>query len=257
MRHAKDSPLESNREERVRASRSGWHYLYLFISVAGAAAVWGTILLPFHELRKNLVPPDAFLSGGTSFGDTFLYPLPIFPALAIGIILSRFLVRLIPAARTVLEPELGENTKLASRLNKNARWGLLALIVVLPLSYFGALSIWATSPTRIEVRPIFSATVRSYDWSRVGGIETGCTNGRHGVNYHFVLSLADGTDIDLMQDQEWSFEVAYPKIQLALAGRSYGFSNAGLAASCATDMRPSWREMLTYPPTYPHSARTP
>src|SRR5579864_2429573 len=198
MGYAQDSTLASKRDKRVRASRSGWHYLYIFISVAAAFAVWSTIVLPFYALRESLAPPDAFLSGGTVFGNAFLYSSPIYSALAIGMILGRFLARLIPAARTALEPELGEDTKIVSGLNKYARWGLLALIVVLPLCFFGAMSIWATTPARIDVRPIFSATVHSYDWSRVSEIETGCTKGRNNVNYHFVLDLADGTRIDLM-----------------------------------------------------------
>jgi len=258
MGYAQDSTLASKRDKRVRASRGGWHYLFVFISVAASGLVWGAILLPFHAFRKSLVPPDAFLSGGTVFGDVFFYGLPIIPALTIGMILGRFLVRLIPPARTALEPELGENTKIVSRQHKYAKWGLVALIVVLPLCFLGAMGIWATTSTRIEVRPIFSTTVHSYDWSRVSEIETGCTKGRNSVNYHFVLDLADGTPIDLMQDQEWNFETAYPKIQSALEGRSYGFSNAGfVGASCATYTRPSWQEMLTHPPTYQHSAPTP
>ena len=163
MGYAQDSTLASKRDKRMRASRSGWHYLLVFISVAASGAVWGTILLPFYALRESLVPLDAFLSGGTVFGDVFFYGLPIIPALTIGMILGRFLVRLIPAARTALEPELGENTKIVSRQHKYAKWGLVALIVVLPLCFLGAMSIWATTPTRIEVRPIFSTTVHSYD----------------------------------------------------------------------------------------------
>jgi len=120
------------------------------------------------------------------------------------------------------------------------------------------MSIWATTPTRIEVRPIFRATVNSYDWSRVSKIETGCTYGKNrDVSYHFVLDLADGRRIDLMQDNYWSFAAAYPKIQLALEGRSYEFSNTGFVeSSCASNPGPRWQEMLTRPPTYGHSAPT-
>jgi hypothetical protein len=247
---AQDSALASKRHELARAQTSGWHYLLLTIGVAASAAVWGAILLPFYALRQSLVPPDAFLSGGTNFGNTLFLLPPMFPAFAIGLMLARSIVRRIPAARTALEPELGDDTKTVSGLKKYAKWGRLALIAVLPLCLFGAMSTWATTPERIVVRPIFSATVHSYDWSRVKEIETGCTQARIETNYHFVLDLADGTRVDLMQDAPWAFVAAYPKIQLALAGRSYGFSNAAfVGSSCSTHPRASWQKMLTDPPT--------
>lgn len=158
--------------ELAQARSSGWHYLWVAIGAAASAAVWATILLPFYALRQSLVPPDAFLSGGTTFGKILFLLPPMFPAFAVGTMLARSIVRRIPAARTALEPELGDDTKTVSSLKKCASWGRLALIPVLPLCLFGAMSTWATTPERIEVRPIFSATVHSYDWSRVRAIET-------------------------------------------------------------------------------------
>jgi hypothetical protein len=229
-----------SRYQLARVRSSGWHYLYVAISVAASAAVWAAILLPFYALRKSLVPPDAFLSGGTSFSNFLLVLPPMYSALAIGLGLGRSIVRRIPAARTALEPELGD---------EHAKRGRLALIAVVPLCFFGAISTWATTPTRIEVRPIFSATAHSYDWSSVRKIETGCTRGR-GTTYHFVLELADATRIDLMQEDPWGFAAAYPKIQLALRGHSYGFDNSEVVgAPCATYARPNWKVMLTERPT--------
>lgn len=228
--------------------------------MATSGAMWGAILLLAYALRESLLPRDAFLSGGTYFGDTLFFTPPMYPALAIGMILGRLLVRLIPAARTALEPELGEDTKITSGLKKFANSGVLALVAALPLCFCGAMSFWATTPARIEIRPIFSTTVHSYDWSSVREIETGCTSDRS-LNYHFFLDLADGTRterIDLMQNDPWSFAAAYPRIQSALEGQSYGFSNIGfVGAPCATYPRRSWREMLTQPPTHRQSSSTP
>jgi hypothetical protein len=235
--------------ERERASRSGWHYLFVFISVAVAGLVWGAILLPFYALRKSFVPPDAFLFGGTLVGNIFLYAIPVLPALAMSLVPGRFLVRLIPAARVSLEPELGDDAKTTYQLVRLAKWGAITFAAVLPLCFIGAVSLWETSPTVIKIRPIFLATVRSYDWSGVREIETGCTTGKY-TNYHFILDLADGTRIDLLQDDSWSFEDAYPKIQSALQGQFYTFSNAGLVSgSCMSGLGPRWRKMLTLPPT--------
>jgi hypothetical protein len=89
--------------------------------VAASGAVWGTILLTFYALRESPVPPDAFLSGGTGFGNAFFVLPPMYPALAIGMILGRSVVRRIPAARTALEPELGDDTETVSSLNKYAK----------------------------------------------------------------------------------------------------------------------------------------
>jgi hypothetical protein len=241
----------------VRARTSGWHYLFVFISVVASGAVWGAILLPLYALRKSFVPPDAFLSGPTNVGTFFFVLPPMFSAMAIGMIVGRSIVRRIPAARTVLEPELGDDTETVVSLTRYARWGRRALVAVLPLCFFGAMSTWAITPARIEVRPIFSATVHSYEWSRVREIETGCTRGRAGPNYHFVLRLADATRIDLMQNDPSDFAAAYPKIQSALEGRTYGFDHDGVvAARCATYPRPNWKNMLTDPPTDQHSAPT-
>jgi hypothetical protein len=235
--------------ERERARRSGWHYLFVFISVAVAGVTWCAIFLPFYSLRKSLAPSDAFLFGGTIVGNIFLYAISFFPALAMSQVPGRFLVRLIPAARVTLEPELGDDTKTTHQLARLAKLGLIALAAVLPLCFIGAVSLWSTSLKHIKVRPIFSAAVHSYDWSRVRKIETGCTTGRH-TNYHFILDLDDGTRIDLLQDDLSTFADAYPKIQSALAGQSYSFSNAGLVnPSCMSGLGPRWLKMLTLPPT--------
>jgi hypothetical protein len=248
--------LASKRYNLARVRSSGWHYLFVFISAAAAGAVWGTIFLPFYAVQKSLVPPDAFLSGGTVFGNLLFWLPPMYPALAICMILGRSIVRRIPAARAALEPELGDGTRTVSSLERYAEWGRVAMIAVLPLCFLGAMSTWAITPVRIEVRPIFWPTVHSYDWSRVREIETGCREGKS-TSYNFVLELADGTHIDLMQNDPWGFEAAYPKIQSALVGRSYGFSNDGVvAAPCATYAPRSWKEMLTEPPTDQHSAPT-
>jgi hypothetical protein len=250
MSHADDSTSESQWHKLARVRSSGWHYLYVAISVATTLAVWGGIFLPFYALRESLVPPDAFLSGGTALGTIFLWLPPMVPALATSMILGRSIVRRIPAARTALEPELGDDTKTVSSLKKYAKWGRLALIGVLPLCFFGAMSSWATTPARIEVRPIFSATVHSYDWSRVREIETGCTEGsRSGANYHFVLNLTDGTRINLIGYDPWMFAAAYPKIQVALEGRTYGFITDAFAGAPCSFPRPGMQRFLNQPPT--------
>jgi hypothetical protein len=180
----RDSALAGEQDKRARVTRTRWHFLFILISMAASGAMWGAILLPGYALRESLLPRGAFLSGGTYYGDTLFFTPPIYPALAIGMILGRLLVRLIPAARTALEPELGEDTKITSGLKKFAKSGELALVVALPLCLCGAMSFWVTTPTRIEIRPIFSTTASSYDWSSVREIETGCTRDRT-VNYHF------------------------------------------------------------------------
>lgn len=232
----------------ARVRSSGWHYLFVLISVAAAAGIWVAILLPFSALRANGVPLGAFLSGGTGFGNVFLFCPPIYPAIIIGMMLGRRIVQCIPDARVALEPELGD-TKTVSQLRTYAKGGLAALIVVLPLCGFGAVSTWAITPSRIDVRPIFTTTAETYDWSSVRAIRTGCTEGR-GTRYHFVLVLADSTHIDLMQDDPWRFAVVYPRVQLALTGHSYLFDNDGFVrVRCATYPRRSWQNMLTEPPT--------
>jgi hypothetical protein len=237
------------KSEWQRAGRSGWHYLFVFISVAVAGAVWCAIWLPFFALRKSLVPSDAFLFGGMTVGDALLYAIPVFPALAMSMLPGRFLIRLIPSARLTLEPELGDHTKTTRQQAKLAKWGVITFAAGLPFYFIGAVNFWAISPKLIKVRPIFSATLHSYDWSEVREIETGCTTGRY-TNYHLILSLADGTRIDLLRDNFGGFADAYPKIQSALERQSYGFSNAGLAsASCMSGLGPHWQEMLTLPPT--------
>jgi hypothetical protein len=135
MAHPHDSTSASKRYAPDWARLGGWPFLFVFIGAA-SYAVWGAILLPFYALRKSLVPPDAFFSGGggTGVGDFLMMAPPVLSAFAIGMVIGRSVVRRIPPARRALEPELGDGTKLASRLKKYARWGLFALIGALPLS---------------------------------------------------------------------------------------------------------------------------
>jgi hypothetical protein len=247
--------LETAEAKRVRAARNGWHYLFVLICVAVFFPLYGAIRLPFYLVRHILVPSDAFLSGGTSFGNFLFGGLPAYPALAFAMILGRFLVRLIPSTRAALESELSDDSYTTSCLNKFAKSGLLSLTVVLPLCLTAAMSFWSLSPTRIDVRPIFSLTTHSYDWSKITEIKTGCRTVKT-TKYDFVLKLADGTHVDLMKDDPWSFVAAYPQVQSALEGQSYKFDNAAfVGSSCGTYPRRSWREILTRPPTDNHSAK--
>ena len=223
--------------------------MFIFISVAVAGAAWCAIFLPFYALRKKLVPSDAFLFGGMTVGDIFLYAIPVFPALAMSVIPGRLLIRLIPAARVTLEPELGDDAKTTHQQATLAKWGVITFAAALPLYFIGAVNFWSISPKLIKVRPIFSAAVHSYDWSEVREIETGCTTGKY-TSYHFILDLVDGTRINLLRNDFADFADAYPKIQSALEGRAYSFSDARLvSSSCMSGLGPHWQEMLTRPPT--------
>jgi hypothetical protein len=129
-----------------------------------------------------------------------------------------------------------------------AKFGAVLSVIFLPLNFFGANNFWALSPKRIDYRSMLSATTRRYKWSDVREIETGCYTGKS-TTYNFVLTMTDGTHIDLMEESPYDFSVAYPQVQSALRGQSYLLSTPGLVGSCVARASRRWLAILAKRPT--------
>ncbi len=235
---------------KERRPKSGWNLLLVLFCLVGIAGAWIGIALVFRSYRILLYPPDAFLFSGTRIGNIFLSVSPGFPSLAIGMIAGNFLLWCVPPARAAMErgaPGAGDRVFRASQ-RALASLGAALAAIALPLCFLGANNVWALTADRIHYRPMLSATTRSYDWSSVKNIETGCSSGKS-ISFHFVATLEDKTSIDLMEESTREFWAAYPQIQAALRGRSYGFSSAGFVGRCVASTPRRWLEVLSKRPT--------
>jgi hypothetical protein len=238
---------ESGRTGGEHPRKNTWNLLLVPLCVMGTGGVWIGIVLVFEQYRKLLCPPDAFLFSGTRLGNIFFFVAPGFPSLAAGMIVGNFFLWCIPPARATMERKTAGGTFQASQLAL-AKFGAAMGTIALPLCFLGANNVWALTPDHIEYRPMLSVAARTYSWSSVGKIETGCFTGKS-TSYDFVVTLEDKTRIDLMEESPRRFTEAFPQIQTALHGRSYGFTSEGLVGRCVASMPRRWLEILSKPPT--------
>jgi hypothetical protein len=220
------------------------------LCVVGTAGAWIGTVLALLRLRAVLCPPDAFLCEGTRVGNIFLHVAPGFPSLAIGLILGNFLLWCLPPARAAMELEAAGKADKAYRGSQVglAKLGVILAGIALPVSLLGANNVFALTADRIYYRSMFSVTTKSYEWSSVKRIETGCFRGKS-TSYNFVVAVADGRRIDAMEESPQEFWEAYPQVQAALRGRSYEFSSAGLVGSCVASAPRRWLQVLANRPT--------
>jgi hypothetical protein len=240
----------SRRHAHARGGKSGWDFFQSILCLIAAAGIWIGFAHLLLAYRRAQYPPDAFLSNGTRLGNILMYVTPFFPALCLAFLTCNSLVWLFSLTRSTDDPEerTRANARFRSSLFTLAKLGAIVCAVALPLCLPGANNFWALAPGRIDYRPMFAATVRHYSWSDVEKISTGCTAGKSRT-YNFVLTLSDGTRLDLMEESPWEFSIAYPEVQSALTGHPYQFSSAGLVGRCVAQAPRRWLEILAKKPT--------
>jgi len=236
--------------QRARQKKSAWNLLAVPFCILGVGGAWIGIAFFFETYRRHLFPSDCFLASGTRLGNVLMFVAPLFPSLPIGMIVGNFLLWLIPPAKAALEREVlaSRSPSFRSTQVALAKFGAVLAAVALPLCLLGANSLWAIAPSRLDYRPMFASVTRQYDWSDVARIEAGCSSGKS-VTYNFVVVLTDQTKIDLMEESPRDFAAVYPRVQAALRGRAYGFSNRNFVGSCAGYAPQRWREILSHRPT--------
>ena len=229
--------------ERAARRKSPWNLLLLAFAVVAIAGFWiGTALL-FREYRQSLVPPEAFLTSGTRFGNILMYVPPLFPSIGIGMITANLLIWCIPPARRALDHEdqgfPGTNFRSS---NAGLFKGLVVLaIVTLPMALLGARNFWFLTPQNVTYQPMVATKVRQFNWADVSAVRTGCYV-RRTVEHNFVLQMQDGTEIDLAEETPREFLAAYPAIQNSLAGVNYDFSNSAVTGRCR--LSHAWARVL-------------
>jgi hypothetical protein len=237
--------------ERARRSRkSPWGVFYSLLCLAFAGVIWMAFALLFSGLRRHFIPSDAFLFNGTRLGNILMYVAPAFPALAISFNLGNLLAWSLAAANA--EPRRYEPVAQHVRFRAGQialiKLGISTCVIALPLSLFGANNFWVVTPDDVHYRPMFAVRTRHYPWSSVTAVRTGCSTGKSDT-FDFTVVLNDETRLDLMQESPHNFAVAYPQIQLALAGHSYNFDDSQFVGACVARAPQRWREILSQPPT--------
>jgi hypothetical protein len=234
------------RRERAARRKSKWNLLLLVFGVLAVAAAWIGSVEGLARYRVALYPHDAFLSGGTRFGNILMYLLPFFPSLAAGFIVANLLIWCVPPARRALDEEDKQFPGLDFRSSNRdlTRFGLILLVATLPLAWLGARNCWSLTNAAIIYRPMFWPANRQYSWADVRGIRTDCGSNRSSTTYDFVAIMTDHTSVDLSSESPDEFLAAYPRIQTALAGSAYQFS-----CNCVGQIPSRWREILFRRPT--------
>jgi len=234
--------------ERAARRKSPWNLVLLVFAVAGVAGSWIGSALLFRAYRQSLVPPDAFLSGGTRFGNILMYVPPGLPSIALGLVVANLLIWCIAPARVALNYEAKGSPGTDFRSSNAGLFKLLILlaIITLPMAFAGARNFWLLTPHNVTYQPMLTTQPRQLKWSDVRAVRTGCYV-RRIVEHNFVLQMQDGTNIDLAEETPLEFLAAYPAIQKALAGANYEFSNSGVVGQCR--LSSTWARVLLERPT--------
>ena len=233
---------------RQRASRrkSKWNLLLFVFAILAIASTWIGAVESLASYRATLYATGAFLSGGTRIGNILMHVAPAFPSLAVGMIVANLLIWCIPPARRALNEEDKPYPGLDFRSSNRdlAKFGLVLLVIAMPLAWLGARNCWSLTDTSIVYRAMFSPVAKQYSWADIQTIRTDCRTGRDGRTYDFVAGMADGTAIDFSSEMPDEFLAAYRRIQVALAGHSYQFTS-----NCLGPTAVGWRKVIFQRPT--------
>jgi hypothetical protein len=226
------SDFQARRAQRLAARRSAWNLPLILFAVIGVGGTWVGLVELLLLLRVQFRPPDAFLFDGTRWGNIVTHVIPIFPAIAAGLIFGNVLVWLIPPARRALMIEGPHGTTFKSSNLGLAKFLIVLLAIATPIGIVGATRYFYLTPSRICYRPSWFNSVRSYQWMDVRGIETNCWHNRS-VQFTYTLLLSDGTRLGILEASE-NFFHAYPALSSALSPYSYDFTYVGNPACLGT-----------------------
>ena len=236
------------RVQRLAARRSSWNLLLVLFAIIGVGATWIGLVELLLVLRAQFRPPDAFLFDGTRWGNIVAHVIPVFPAIAAGLLFGNVMVWLIPPARRALTIKSAHGTNFRSSNRALAKGFVLLLAITAPIGLLGATRYFYLTPSRICYRPSWFNQVRKYEWMDVRGIETNCWHNRS-LQYTYTLLLSDGTRLGILESAEDFFR-AYPVLSQALSPYAYNFTYAGNPA-CLDTVSYRLRLVLANPPSPP------
>jgi hypothetical protein len=229
----------------MAARHSSWNLLLVPFAILGVGGTWVGIAELLLALRAQFRPPDAFLFDGTRLGNIVTHVIPIFPAIAAGLLCGNVLVWLIPPARRALTVQGPHGTNFQSSNLVLAKGFVLLLAIAGPIGILGSTRYFYLAPSRICYRPSWFSKERRYQWMDVRGVETNCWRNRT-VQYSYTLVLSDGTRLGILESKD--FFTAYPAFSAALSRYDYGFTYMG-AADCLQAVPRRVRMVLVTPPS--------
>jgi hypothetical protein len=237
---------------RARATRrkSKWNLLLIAFAIAGSALSWYGLVEPLLSLRARFFPNDAFLMNRTRLGNIVLYVAPFFPSICVGILVANFAVWIIPPARRALSEEARGDAGSDFKSSNLAVGKLLVLtsILMLPIAAVGATSYFYLTSRGVTYRTSLLTEERHYAWSNLSGVEAACWYSRNSRDLSYALLMRDGTRIEILESGR-DFLKAYPKLLLALNGRSYSFTHDFEARCDDKTLPPALKRALTTAPS--------
>jgi hypothetical protein len=131
----KSGGIDQARQRARRQKKSAWNLHAVPFRLRGVGGTWTGIAFFFETYRRHLFPWDCFLASGTRLGNVLMFVAPVFPSLAIGMIVGDFLLWLIPPAKAALEREILASKSPSLRSTQTAldKFGAVLAAVALPL----------------------------------------------------------------------------------------------------------------------------
>lgn len=209
-----------------------------FLLLAPALAIMPLLTLGvlwlIQKLQSTRCPAETFLSG-SGRAAMAVQAVPILLAsIGFAFLAVNWFVHLAPPLRDFFDRDAQRHGAPGYRQSQRsiARFSLVVLSVMLPISAAASLSQYCLAPQDILYQPWPWTGLRHYSWQDVRKVETICTRGRRGGwNGSFSLILRDGSGFDIMG---WprSAVGAYPAIVSALEGVDFAFDAERVSPGC-------------------------
>lgn len=228
----------------VKKRRNPWNVLLVGLTVLLVLILFASSIKAASVFLAVRVPADAMFRSYTRIGTILLFSPLFIVFMMLGIALSYFIVRLLPAARKAYERQTriykggmaGHSVKYYFALSA------VLMMVASPLVLFGAQDYFYVTAKGVVYNSMFKE--KHYGWGDIERVYIKCVFPRDEkqkrINLNYILCFKDGKELDLWEDNKESFLQVYNKIFSYLRTNPAIIYNRGFSASALNALTRFW-----------------
>lgn len=210
----KNNSLFKDIRQRGKRRKDPWNLVLIPFAVVGISIVWSLLTKTLSALQYSLIPANAIFSNQTRLGAILLFVPPIFPSIALGLIIANIFAWLIPPARKIFERESEgiQGTSFVDSIKGLTKKSILCLVITIPICLLGVKGYLYVLEDGIHINSPYYIKEKYYRWNEIKEINTKCLLDRRNLDLNYELVMKDNTSIDLMQEHSLDFAKVYYKL---------------------------------------------